>query len=515
MRILKQTCPAILILFFIVLLAWAATTYNIGPGQTYETFTALEAAVVLAGDDVVDGGDNTFLEDKWAPATSGTDGHPITLQNATIDGNGVLDRALYPYLSNYIICKNMTLKNATGNELYAGKAVTLENITGISSVATKTFELVAIASGDTYITGCSAYGASISGLQIRNSTGGNFEIDDFTGTNENIGYGIYLKDNTFTSASLTSSLLQNNGTGLLIKDTAGVIVDSIRSVDNNGYGVSIGGTSTGVEITDSIVSNNGNDGIDFQSAASGGLVARNICDYNGQVDSTAHGDGITFHDDNTAMTVLYNKMTENGNAGIAFIGTSSGVIYNNTLINNGDQDSVYMGVRAEMYLTATGVLTVKNNVIMNLESYPLIWASSVIGHVFDYNAYISDSATPFYQSNTTSNISFADWVAAVGNETHSIFIHKDGSDYKVYYGSDPTTLAATLNYCPVTTSGKLVNRSDNPLIDAGVRITGVNDGIQTDLAGNKMYGLPDIGCYEVVPRSGGGRIILGAGFGLQ
>jgi len=35
-------------------------TYNIGPGQIYETMAALLAAVTLAPDDVVDGGGNTF-----------------------------------------------------------------------------------------------------------------------------------------------------------------------------------------------------------------------------------------------------------------------------------------------------------------------------------------------------------------------------------------------------------------------------------------------------------------------
>lgn len=61
-----------------------AATYTIGPGQTYETFTALEAAVVLAGDDIVDGGGNTFHE-TWIPQTNGSAGHQITLQNAIID----------------------------------------------------------------------------------------------------------------------------------------------------------------------------------------------------------------------------------------------------------------------------------------------------------------------------------------------------------------------------------------------------------------------------------------------
>jgi len=63
----------------------SAATYNIGPGQTYGTFTALVAAINLAPDDIVDGGGNTFSE-TWTVNGSGTSGHVITLSNAIISG---------------------------------------------------------------------------------------------------------------------------------------------------------------------------------------------------------------------------------------------------------------------------------------------------------------------------------------------------------------------------------------------------------------------------------------------
>ena len=86
-----------------------------------------------------------------------------------------------------------------------------------------------------------------------------------------------------------------------------------------------------------------------------------------------------------------------------------------------------------------------------------------------------------------------------------------------YKGDDPGTKIQTTSYCPVTSSGKLVNRSDNLLIDGGTYIAGVNDADQTDLTGvNKMYGLPDIGAYEVVPTGGSKFLNLGGRFiGLQ
>jgi hypothetical protein len=105
------------IILSLVLMAgpvWGAT-YNIGPGQTYTTFTALVAAETLAGDDIVDGGGNAFTG-TWLPNGSGTDGHPIIIRNATIESilpNG----QTYIELQNLVITDgaqigtNWTLKN--------------------------------------------------------------------------------------------------------------------------------------------------------------------------------------------------------------------------------------------------------------------------------------------------------------------------------------------------------------------------------------------------------------------
>ncbi len=92
----------ILILVFVLgfaLQGWS-TTYNIGPGETYETFAALGAAVVLVGDDIVDGGNNTFRE-KWTIQTSGTEGHPITFQNATISGAQIIANVGFTKVGGY------------------------------------------------------------------------------------------------------------------------------------------------------------------------------------------------------------------------------------------------------------------------------------------------------------------------------------------------------------------------------------------------------------------------------
>jgi hypothetical protein len=66
-----------------------AQTWNIGPTQTYTSFTALTAAQTLLPGDIVDGGGNLFRE-TWTIPSSGTVGVPITFQNATVSAANVI-----------------------------------------------------------------------------------------------------------------------------------------------------------------------------------------------------------------------------------------------------------------------------------------------------------------------------------------------------------------------------------------------------------------------------------------
>jgi len=88
------------------------TTYNIGPGETYTTFTLLVASETLSPNDIVDGGDNTFTE-TWTLTDSGTDGNFITLQNATIDGESTRTNAIYGSNISFIKVQNITFVDTT------------------------------------------------------------------------------------------------------------------------------------------------------------------------------------------------------------------------------------------------------------------------------------------------------------------------------------------------------------------------------------------------------------------
>jgi len=72
-------------LFFLFSQTANAAVYNIGPGQTYETFSAFHTAVVPLAGDVIDGGNNVFFEQLSVNA-DGISGLPIIYQNFKMTG---------------------------------------------------------------------------------------------------------------------------------------------------------------------------------------------------------------------------------------------------------------------------------------------------------------------------------------------------------------------------------------------------------------------------------------------
>lgn len=71
------------------------TTYNIGPGETYETYTAFHAAITPSPGDIISGGENVFSEHIVITGT-GTLLNPIIYQDATWEGEDSL-------LGNHVI----------------------------------------------------------------------------------------------------------------------------------------------------------------------------------------------------------------------------------------------------------------------------------------------------------------------------------------------------------------------------------------------------------------------------
>lgn len=140
-RGMKRILFTTIIFLLVTQPAWA-TTYNIGPGQTYETFTALVATETLAAGDIVDGGGNEFWE-TWTPDGSGVTGNVITLQNATIHGGSAIK---YNLTNDEYYTNGLGLKTTTGFVLNGDFTARTDNnfdgwtetVTGASTVVAET-----------------------------------------------------------------------------------------------------------------------------------------------------------------------------------------------------------------------------------------------------------------------------------------------------------------------------------------------------------------------------------------
>lgn len=337
------------------------------------------------------------------------------------------------------------------------------------------------------------------GMLIRSNVC-DFSLDLLRAKN-NGSYGLWFTLCTFGVGAVANDVdaSNNDGTGCYIDRTNAIAFTNSKFNYNGIVGLTIDATASGHTFDSCEFIGNGGDGMGAKTAATNTVFKRCVFQDNGTVGdgiTQGSGDGVSFHNTCTGE-IQFSLQSGNLNTGMAHTGASSLEIYHNTCLNNKPDVDATM-TRAEMYLTGTGGFTVKNSVVMHVgpEFYPLVWCDPTIGHTFDYNCYISDSLTPFYNSNTAVLVSFAGWVAAVGNETHSIFIHKNGNSYDIYRGSAPTVVALTLAYCPVLSTGRLANRADNPLIGSGTWITGVNDTGEADLWGNYVHRLPNIGADQ-------------------
>lgn len=166
-----KTILVVLCFLFLANSAWAVT-YTIGPGQTYTTFTALVATETLAADDIVDGGGNTFTE-NWTVDGSGTDGHPIILRNAIVEGN------VNGNIRNYLRITRMTVLGQiiiSGNNCQVDYSKVLVAETACISV-TGTGNTIY----NTIMAGCGQYGLSTTqDLTIKNSIFRSNVIGDIT-----------------------------------------------------------------------------------------------------------------------------------------------------------------------------------------------------------------------------------------------------------------------------------------------------------------------------------------------
>lgn len=278
--------------------AWGAT-YNIGPGQTYETFTALVAAQNLAADDIVDGGGNTFTE-TWTLDGGGTDGHVVTLRNATIDGQSTRAYGIDTNGKHYITISNISTTNHTTAgahinasnyvtiDTYASSGVgrsvrvsgssdhpTLSNITS-TSTGTASGGAIDIEDGATNISistvtitgyllrgiyskattgpigGSTITVGSIGGQGVDSVTPGTWDDVQLTGCAENAFYqhgttGNLVLSNIYIGVTRAGVATANAKTGIIIATHTGdVTMTAIKSSNNVRWGVYLGTGITGL-----------------------------------------------------------------------------------------------------------------------------------------------------------------------------------------------------------------------------------------------------------------------------
>jgi len=220
---------------------------------------------------------------------------------------------------------------------------------------------------------------------------------------------------------------------------------------------------------------NGRDGISSDDNSTNAIVRYNDVHNNGQQDLTGNGDGITAHNGCTGHQYYNNLVYENRNSGFATIEGSSGVAYNNAVVNNGDSASTNMGVRAGFYNGDVSAWTIKNNIFQGNYPNEFRGDTSGIGSLTaDYNAFYHSgnnitTQPTIYKSSTSTGYTLAEWQVAYNQDMHSI-------------SSNPFLVSVT-NF-------RLQNTS--PAINAGTDV-----GLTTDYEGNPKSGPNfDIGAYE-------------------
>jgi len=528
-----------------------ATTYNIGPGQTYETFVNLVAAITLQPGDVVDGGGNTFTE-KWSPNNSGSSlGGDITLQNATIDGSGET-QAFFANTRDYITLDNIhfiggssesvrfqggtdnititnceftnnieeTLKidygtnitvdsntfnqsakesiyfNTNGVSYVTDSYITNNTLNSVEGVTTSTFSIQVNSSDNTEITGNTinnCAGISVSGgdsLIISNNS-----ID-------HTGNGIVL-------TGTTNFTLSNNNVSRSVAGGYGVITQSNASGSssnnsvNGSYlrGFSINNTSNITSNNDSVTSC-GYDGVEGHGFY---ILGSSVVVLNYPLASNCTGDGFSA---NETSTVTINKGFAKNNGNVSGVGSGDGYTAHDTATLNVNSSFGLLNYKSGIMVVGGSSGEVKNSTFYNN------YETSQGGN---FGISIGSTGTWVVKNNITSGHELEIHVPAGSisggltfSSDYNLFDNNRGGDT---YSYEDSTSSNILGW--KTDSGQDINSlefsplfsSSTPTLASGFTLTqfspaidsGTNVGLTTDYSGNSIYGTPDIGAYEYQP----------------
>ena len=325
-------------------------------------------------------------------------------------------------------------------------------------------------------------------------------------------FGVYVFNSNLDSSSIITgaSITSNDKSGIRMTASSnltiygGDISYSGEGTTNAIHGIWISdkdaaAADTSVLISHCTINYNHCDGVFITGTADGVIITNCEGAYNGQVGSldATCGDAFTPHDTVANLVIKYSVMHHNGNTGMASISTGTGnEFYHNVVAYNG----IITGQqnRAGFFFndpTGAGEWTVKNNIFVANYPRELVWSTATEAQddvTIDYNRY-------YHIGNGVTESNFASVDKDVGDTN---------IPYATYIGSHESSNTESGNPLLKSTTNFRLN-SPSTAIDAGLIISGVNDGSERGIYGSKIAGLPNIGASQVamLPESGATGVI--------
>ncbi|MCP3683313.1 MAG: hypothetical protein GY861_11545 [bacterium] len=523
----------------------------------WNTFTELIAAKTLAGNDIIDGLNNTFYE-RWVIPTSGTSGNPIIFRNALIDGT-------VPFDGSWTFNPSNTYsETAAWVQVGATEVYTKSCTRSVWTLLEDNVKLTPILAAGLGSIARGEYGWNSDVLYYRASDGADPSTHSIRAADRskdglsgllNIDTKNYLNFSNITlrhynnnTADAFGIFAVSTGTldfsdmtvydcrkGASFGTTSNVTFDGIIR-DNYQSGVMVEGNTTSIDLTGQF-SRNGRqlfytgtvlsysgDGDGIGIGGDGGTMSgitihdAEIID-NGEPDTetTGGGAGIYLGTGNT-MTVggvkIYNNTIRGNHDGAIYLGDehTDSLVYSNVIDDNlntsgSTRNAVQLDVRHTSFTSCKFV----NNVVMNNNGNSALLRFGSNATVLKNNIFYQNGQTGTYRGDfwTTSltgltednNVYYrngtafdsATMIEAPSSTTYDKD-HIIGASAG-YWQNDSSQGANDLISDPlITLDGKLLPTS--PCINTGSWEIGTNKESQSDLWGKYLYRLPNIGADQ-------------------
>jgi hypothetical protein len=404
-----------LIGFLLTTVFCGAATYDVGPGETYETFAAFHAAITVSPGDIIDGGNNTFTE-KILPNGGGKSTARVTYQNIVVEGGGTVDYGIYIY-------------SATNGDYHTYSNITVNATTE-------------------------------DGIQLANGCD-NVILSNIIVSNISNRYGVIVQGNTVTIQNLEIHGTYNDGLVLLCGDD--VEVNNVHIWDTDTSDVNLGDGLT-VENSDATSQihiqecefeqwTDGKQGIIVDVS---GTVEIENCLFWGK---TGDEKGLRLSKSGTAE--IHHNVFHDLNPAISAIGglDANVSVYGNVFYNINDvafniwdgvfticNNTVYSCIKC-LHVNNAGAVTFKNNIIYGKTNYQAIEIYNSASYVGDNNCFYPASSTDLVSYKGSSYTTLAAYQAGETQDQNTL-------------GSNPLFAAST--------NDDFRLRSRSPCISTGV-----------------------------------------------